>query len=163
MNSKTEDSSSKFIIRAPKTIEEFEEYYDLRHKVLREPLGLEKGTEKARPLINELAGIHVCAFTPDESKIIGAAMGFMSKDYAKVHALCVLAEYQKLGLGRVLMNALEAKMKKRGAKNVYLNSRSDTEKFYLKIGYASVHTMTREEAIKITGMDIIFIRMEKQL
>ena len=163
MDSKTEGTSPKFIIRAPKTVEEFEEYYNLRHKMLREPLGLEKGTEKARPMINELAGIHVCAFTPDESKIIGAAMGFLTKDYAKVYALCVLEEYQKLGLGRVLMNVLETKMKKRGVKSLYLNARSDTENFYKKIGYVSVRTMTKEESIKITGMNLIFIRMEKEL
>eukprot|EP00826_Nyctotherus_ovalis_P000548 TRINITY_DN0_c712_g1_i1.p1 TRINITY_DN0_c712_g1~~TRINITY_DN0_c712_g1_i1.p1 ORF type:complete len:163 (-),score=44.12 TRINITY_DN0_c712_g1_i1:58-546(-) len=162
MNGATEQSKS-YILRAPKTIEEFEEYYHLRYKVLREPLGEPKGTETARPLINELSGIHVCAFTPDGKKVIGAAMGFMSKDYAKVHALCVHEEYQKLGLGRALMNALEAKMKKRGATSVYLNSRTNTEKFYQKLGYVSVHTMTQEEAIKITGMSIIFIRMEKKL
>ena len=90
-------------------------------------------------------------------------MGFMTEKYSKVHALCVLDEYQKKGLGKKLMLALEAKMKKRGGGFVYLNSRTDTEKFYNKLGYKSVHTMTQEEAIKITGMDIIFIRMEKTL
>ncbi len=152
-----------FAIRKPRTVEEFQEYYDVRYKVLREPLGLPRGSETARPPINEISGIHLYAYLPAEKKMIGAVMGFIGKEYAKVHALGVFDEYQGCGIGKALMLALEEEFKKRGATKVYLNSRTHTERFYQKLGYASVHTMTKEEALRITGMDIIFIRMEKSL
>ena len=151
------------VIRKPRTIEEMEQYYDIRFKVLREPLGLERGSEKARPAINEISGIHLFALTPGNNKVVGAVMGFIGKEYAKVHALCVLPEYQSHGIGRALMYALEDEMRKYGAKKVYLNSREPTVKFYEKLNYVSVKVMTKEEALQITGMEIIFVRMEKML
>ena len=163
MEGKHQSKTVAYAIRKPRTVEEFQEYYAIRYKVLREPLGLPRGSEFARPPINEISAIHLCAYLPTEKKMIGAVMGFIGKDYAKVHALCVLDEYQGCGIGKALMIALEEQYKKKGATKVYLNSRTHTEKFYQKLGYESVHTMTKEEALRITGMEIIFIRMEKKL
>jgi len=153
----------EFTIRAPRTIEEFEDYYELRYKVLREPLGLPRGSEYARPPINEISGLHFAAYIPGQTKPIGAVAGFIGHGIAKVHAAAVSKDYQGCGLGKALMLALEKKFKKRGQKKVYLNARTEVEGFYKKLGYQSVHTMTKEEALKVTGMDLIFIRMEKDL
>ena len=151
------------IIRKPRTIEEMEKYYDVRFRMLRKPLGMERESEKAKPPINEISGIHLFAFIPTEQKVVGTVMGFIGKEYAKVHALCVLPEYRSCGLGKALMISLEDEFRKRGAAKVYLNSRVPTQKLYEKLGYIAVKTMTIEESLKITGMDIIFVRMEKSL
>ncbi len=151
------------VIRKPRTIEEMQQYYDVRYRVLREPLGMARGSEYARPPINEIAAVHIMAMLINEPKVIGAVMGFIGKDYAKVHALCIDFPYQRQGISKALMLALEDEFRKRGASKVYLNSREHTVPYYEKLGYHVVKVMSKEESKRITGMDIIFIRMEKSL
>ncbi len=151
------------VIRKPRTVEEFEQYYDVRYKVLREPLDLPRESEKARPVIHEFAGVHLFACVPTKKAAVGAVMGYIEHGLAKVHALCILPEYQRSGLGKALMLALEDELRKQGANRVYLNSRVPIQPFYEKLGYVAVRIMPREESIRVTGMDLVFVRMEKSL
>ncbi len=163
INKLTMKKAVSLLVRQPVTLPEMEAYYQVRYDVLRKPLGMSKGTEKANPIIKELSGVHFVAYTQPEQKMIGAAMGFVGEDFTKIHALCVYPEYQKCHAGKELMRALEDELKRRGGDKVFLNARLDVQIFYEKLGYVVVKHIDTVEAKRLTGMDIPFVRMEKSL
>jgi len=67
------------------------------------------------------------------------------EDYGVIQALCILDEYQRIGIGKVLFNLALVELKKLGFKKLFLdclvgNSAND---FYLKMG-TIIHSIKEE-------------------
>lgn len=103
---------------------------ELRAKVLREPLGLAPGTE-VFPF--EYEAHHYVAL--DNDKVIGCVLFHQRGDEGKLFQTAVYPEYQKKGVGRMLVKFLENKVKKMGVKKIFLHSRYVVKDFYKKLGY----------------------------
>ena len=78
------------IIKEPKTKEEFEQYYDLRWKILRQPWNQPRGSEKDE---KENESIHIMLIHND--KVIGCGRGhFNSPTEAQIRYMAVEEGFQ---------------------------------------------------------------------
>ena len=120
-------------VRIPITSKEWEQYYDLRFKVLREPWGQLKGSEV---LTDEDQSDHAMVVDSDTEKIIGVArMQTNSPTQGQVRCVAVSPEAQGKGIGKLLMNYLEKLATEKGFEEIVLDARENAVKFYLSIGY----------------------------
>jgi predicted GNAT family N-acyltransferase len=118
-------------IRSPKTDREWETYYDLRYRILREPLGKDRGSERNE---GDATGIHFALYDNDELKAI-ARLDHAGESNAQVRFVAVETELQGIGYGRQIMEATEISAKKAGSTKMILHARDYAVDFYLKLGY----------------------------
>ena len=119
------------IITEPKTEEEFEQYYDLRWRILRQPWNQPHGSEKDE---KEEESIHIIVVHNDQ--VIGCGRGhFNSPIEAQIRYMAVEENFQGKGVGTKILKALEQRLIKKGAKIIILNSRENAVKFYQKHNY----------------------------
>lgn len=120
-------------IVSPKTREEYKEYYELRYKVLREPWGLQKGTEKDdfEPISH-----HFMAIDEDTKKIIGVVKLFEKEPGVGWFShMAVAPEYQHKGIGKLLLSFVEKEAKQEGFKTLGCLARLNTTGFFEKANY----------------------------
>ena len=121
-------------IREPVTKEEFERYYNLRWRILRQPWNQPVSSEKDD---KEDQSIHIVACIDDE--IVGCGRGhFNSQTEAQIRYMAVEKGFQGEGIGTQILKALEKKLTKKGAKSIILNARKNAVLFYQKLGYEIV-------------------------
>jgi N-acetylglutamate synthase-like GNAT family acetyltransferase len=100
-----------YTIKTPKTLEEFKAYYALRYKVLREPWGHPKGTEKDdyEPISEHFMAVD------EEGEVVGVAKLY-EKDESVGHVshFAVAPEHQHQGIGQQLLKAVEERARVRG-------------------------------------------------
>ena len=65
----------------------------------------------------------------------------------KLERICILKPYRKLGLGKVIIAALEEIAEKHGASQVKLHGQTHAEGFYTKLGYRTVSDVFMEDGI----------------
>jgi N-acetylglutamate synthase-like GNAT family acetyltransferase len=120
-------------VRIPITSEEWEQYYDLRFRVLREPWEQLKGSEI---LTDEDQSDHAMVVDSESGKIVGVArMQTNSPTQGQVRCVAVSPEVQGRGVGKMLMNYLENLAQEKGFIEIVLDARENAVKFYLSIGY----------------------------
>jgi N-acetylglutamate synthase-like GNAT family acetyltransferase len=120
-------------ITVPKTREEFKAYYDLRYKVLRQPWGLEKGTEKDD---YEPISRHFMAVDDQSGKIIGAIKLYEKEPGVGCFShLCVDPAFQNKGIGKMLLDFIEKEAKKEGYSSLGALARLNTTEYFEKGGY----------------------------
>jgi predicted GNAT family N-acyltransferase len=120
-------------IRIPNTSEEWEQYYDLRFKVLREPWGQLKGSEV---LTDEDKANHAMVIDSESGQVVGVArMQTNSPTQGQVRCVAVSTEAQGKGVGKLLMSYLENLAIEKGYEEIVLDARENAVKFYLSIGY----------------------------
>jgi len=142
------------IIKQPETDKEFQDYYELRWRILRQPHNQPRGSEKDD--LEELS-IHLMAYYVGQ---IPAAVGrthFNSQSEAQIRFMAVDPYYQNAGIGSSLLADLEKRAKTRGARYIVLNSRETATGFYERNGYKR----TGEAGILFGS--IRHIRMRKDL
>lgn len=116
-------------LRVPKSKKDFERYYDLRFRILREPWGQERGSEKD-DLEEKSIHLMVC----DSEKVIGVGRGhFNSDEEAQIRFMAVETDYRGRGVGSMILDGLEKRLRK--AKRIVLNARDNAVGFYEKHGY----------------------------
>ncbi len=120
-------------IVTPQTREDFKAYYDLRFKVLREPWGLQKGTEKDD---YEPISQHFMAVDDETGKAVGV-IKLMEKEpgVGWFSHMAVLDDYQKKGVGKQLLNHVEEESRKKGDKVLGCMSRLNSTVYFEKAGY----------------------------
>ncbi|WP_194757374.1 bifunctional GNAT family N-acetyltransferase/hotdog fold thioesterase [Aliidiomarina indica] len=122
----------EYQIVAPKTEQEFADYYDLRYQVLRKPFERPRGSEKDE---YDIVAEHRMLID-DEKNLLGIGrLHFNSRDEAQVRFMVVKPKVQGEGHGVRLLHALEVLARESGAKRVIIRSRDATLGFYLKCGY----------------------------
>lgn len=120
-------------IKSPVTRDDFKAYYDLRYKVLREPWGLPKGTEKDD---FEPISQHFMAVNEKTGEIVGCAKLFEKEEgVAWLSHLAVASKHQRSGIGKLIMDYLEDLARSQGYKKIGCLSRLNTTAYFEKAGY----------------------------
>jgi N-acetylglutamate synthase-like GNAT family acetyltransferase len=121
------------IIKTPKTREDFKAYYALRYKVLREPWGHPKGTEKDD---YEPISEHFMAVDENTSEVLGVIKLFeKSSGVGQASHLAVAKEHQHKGIGKFLIGVVEKRAIERGFKTLGAMARVNATAYFEKYGY----------------------------
>jgi ribosomal protein S18 acetylase RimI-like enzyme len=104
---------------------------ELRYRVLREPLG---HTRADVPFPFERESLHLVLC--EAGRLLGCVLfhpeGARS---GRLFQMAIAAERQGRGLGRELVRALEAELRRRGFAEVHLHARAPVAAFYERLGY----------------------------
>ena len=118
----------------PESNKDFEKYYDLRWRVLREPWNQPRGSERDE-MDDKSTHIMVCI----GNDVVGVSrLHFNSPEEAQVRYMAVDDAHQRKGVGTLMLGELEKRAKEKGAKYMVLNARENAIEFYKKNGYAVV-------------------------
>ena len=104
--------------------------YDLRFRVLREPLGLPRGTERIAQ-DDDAATVHIGAFTA-EGQLVGAAT-LIENDGLQLRAMAVEPTLQGKGVGAAILVEAARVAAERGAA-LWCDARDHAVGFYEKAG-----------------------------
>ncbi|MDO9519017.1 MAG: GNAT family N-acetyltransferase [Pseudohongiella sp.] len=128
--------------------EAYKRTLELRHRVLREPLGLNLWNENLSVEVNQR---HFSIWSVDQKTdtllacvvIVPLAAGCV-----KLRQMAVDASYQRQRLGQQLITEVEKIMSSEGARLIELHARVSAESFYKACGYQSVGGIFTEVGIK---------------
>ena len=118
-------------IRSPKTELEWDVYYDLRYRVMREPLQKPRGSEKNE---GDALGQHFALYENGILQAI-ARLDTSEPGIAQVRFVAVELTTQGKGFGKLIMIAVEEKAKADGNSKMILHARDYAVKFYEKLDY----------------------------
>jgi N-acetylglutamate synthase-like GNAT family acetyltransferase len=120
------------IVSQPQTAAEWDAYYDLRWKVLRAPWNQPKGSER-----DEMEDSCYHVMVVDNSGVVAGTgrLQLNSPELAQIRFMAVDLNLHGKGIGKKIMNALEAEARRLGAKSVFLQARELAVPFYLACGY----------------------------
>ncbi len=123
------------LLRSPGNDSEFQAYYALRWKILREPWNQAPGSEK-----DEFEGeaIHLAAWNAD-GKLVGVGrLHRLLEDCGQIRFMAVDPEQRSHGVGRAILRELEIRAIQIRFQEIKLNSRQEAVPFYQKNGYQIV-------------------------
>ena len=130
----------------------YREACQLRNELLRKPLGLDLLQEN---LSEESEYFHYGMIV--DNKVIACALAIpVSENKAKVRQMAVAPEYQRQGIGKLLLQKIELDLKEREIEMVELDARSSAIEFYRKLGYVA-------EGEEFLSVSIPHLRMVKSL
>lgn len=119
------------MIRKPNSSEEWENYYNLRYKVLRAPWNQPLGSERNE---GDEAAEHFAFF--ENELILGVGrLDFMSQRMSQIRFMAVDDHQQGTGIGKKLMLHMEEIALKQGSSEIILHAREIAVPFYEKLGY----------------------------
>lgn len=121
-------------IRTPETDQEWEAYYDLRYRILRAPLNQLRGSERNE---GDVTGIHFALYE-HHSLIAVARLDKLDHNVFQARWVAVENNQQGKGYGKLIMEAMEAKVNALGGKSIMLQARDYAVDFYLKLGYTVI-------------------------
>ena len=118
-------------IRSPKTQNEWESYYDLRYRILRQPWNQPRGSERNE---GDDSAIHAAFF--QNGVLIGVSrLDLMENEFGQIRFMAVETTNQGFGIGEKLMLHLEGIAIQNGRKKIILHAREVAIGFYQKLGY----------------------------
>ena len=119
----------------PTTPEEWQQYYDLRWRILRAPWNQPRGSEQD-PTDDD--AFHVFILSDEDQPLGAGRMHFVDDKTIQIRYMAVDESVQGRGIGNLLIKTLETEALKKGAERVILNARDSALPFYLKNGYKIV-------------------------
>ncbi|HZC58445.1 MAG TPA: GNAT family N-acetyltransferase [Chthoniobacterales bacterium] len=123
------------LIRSPATDPEFEIYYRLRWKILREPWNQPPGSEKDDC---EAGALHLAAWK-DSGTLIGVGrLHRLSANVGQIRYMAVDPSERGRGVGAAILRELENLAAQSGFDEVMLNAREEAVSFYKSNGYVIV-------------------------
>lgn len=119
-------------LRHPETREEFEQYYDLRWRILRKPWGEPAGSERDQ---EEDEAYHIMAVEND--RVVGVArLQFPDEGSAQIRYMAVEPAFQGQGIGQQIVEHMESYAQQQSASRLFLHARENAVGFYLALDYA---------------------------
>lgn len=115
----------------PHGSEKYRATVDLRHDVLRKPLGLSLSEEQLEAEAND---VHLAAFEGGECMACCVLTPYAAGT-VKMRQVAVRPDLQGQGVGSRLVAYFEAVARERGAKLIVLNARDTAVAFYERLGY----------------------------
>lgn len=126
-------------VRAPKTNEEFEQYYQLRWQLLRKPWQQAKGSEQDEL---EYQAVHRCIFD-DKGQVIAVGRLHIDERFiGHIRYMAVADSNQGQGLGKKIISVLEHEAQLRNACTIKLNAREPAVRFYQSLEYKVIKKHT---------------------
>ena len=120
-------------IRTPKTREDFKAYYDLRYRLLRQPWAQVRGTEKDD---YEPISQHFMAVDTANNEIVGVIKIYEKEPGVGCFShMAVSSARQRQGIGKLLMDAVEARSHELGYHTLGCFSRLNTTLYFEQTGY----------------------------
>lgn len=119
-------------IKSPTTRDEFKAYYALRYKVLREPWGHPKGTEKDdyEPISEHFMAVN------EKGEVVGVAKLFeKSEGVGHISHLAVASDQQHKGIGRQLLETVERRARERGFRTLGTMARITATAYFERHGF----------------------------
>lgn len=113
----------------------YQEALDLRHRVLREPLGLRLTAEE---LDGEYADLHFGLRNGSEKLVAVLSAKPLTSSAIKLRQMAVDPERQGEGIGVKLLGDVESALAQKGYTQFQLNARETAIGFYEKAGYTVV-------------------------
>ncbi len=143
------------VVITPKTKEHFEAYYALRYRVLRQPWGQAKGSEKDD---YEPISDHFMAVDDQSGEVYGVVKLFEKEPgVAQLSHLAVIKPKQGTGVGKLLLETVENAARQKGYKKIGAMSRLSTTDFFDIHGY----TITGVPSLHFSTIELVW--MEKKL
>ena len=121
--------------RSPQNPAEWQDYFDLRWRVLRAPWDQPRGSEKDD---READSKHLMIVGPGSRAIAVGRLHFNSPTEAQVRFMAVDPQSRGRGLGSLILREFEDRARAAGATSIVLNARDDAQRFYRKHGFAVV-------------------------
>ena len=114
----------------------YEASLELRHKILRVPLGMDLFDGSYDDLSEESRYYHFGAFDED-GNLVSSIIGIPTATHeVRIKQMVVAEGYQKQGVGKRLFMAFEAYLLNLGFQIFILHARMTAHGFYLNMGYA---------------------------
>ena len=121
-------------IKNPATSKEWEEYYHLRWKILREPLNLELGSEK-----DDLENQAIHRVIESDGEIIAVGRLHFNKDgRGQIRYMAVLPDYRGKGIGRMIVDEFIKISKDKNISKIILYARESVVEFYKSLGFEKI-------------------------
>jgi len=133
----------KIEIRTPITPKEWDNYYALRYKVLRQPLDQPIGSERND---GDLSGQHFALYEGNHLRAV-ARLDSIDMTIDQVRFVAVDPVAQGKGFGKMIMEAVENKSMKNGKTKMILHARDYVVQFYVTIDYTII-----EKSYKLFGV-----------
>lgn len=121
-------------IKQPQTDQEWEVYYDLRYRILREPFDKPRGSEKNE---GDATATHFALYE-NEKLMAVARLDSIDAEVCQARFVAVEQAVQGKGFGKQIMIALEEMGKAQGHALMLLHARDYAVDFYSKLGYTLV-------------------------
>lgn len=121
-------------VKIPQTQQEWDSYYDLRYRILREPLGKERGSERNE---GDETATHFALFENKELLAV-ARLDRVDETTCQARFVAVESHLQGKGYGKKIMTALENEAIALGYEKLVLHARDYALPFYEKLGYTLV-------------------------
>ena len=138
----------------PKTREEFEEYFELRWRILRAPWNQPRGTEQ--DAFDEDAD-HA-SVRDDSGRLLGVGrLHLNSSREAQIRYMATDEASRHQGVGRTVVEELERLAAAHGVERIVLNARDSVVGFYERLGYQTIG------AGPIMFGEIRHVKMEKKI
>jgi N-acetylglutamate synthase-like GNAT family acetyltransferase len=121
-----------YTIKSPASRDDFKAYYALRYRVLREPWGHPKGTEKDdyEPISEHFMAVD------EQGSVVGVAKLYeKSEDVGHVSHLAVAPEHQHKGIGHLLLATVEQRARARGFRIIGTMARATSTQYFERSGF----------------------------
>ena len=116
----------------PMSQQEFERYYLFRWKMLRQPWQQPFGSEQDGL---EQQSVHRMIMNDEHQVIAVGRLHKLGDREAQIRYMAVDSNYQGQGLGKKIIQALEAEASRQGLTSITLNARESAVSFYENSGY----------------------------
>ena len=124
----------QFCVKQVETEDEFKAYFNLRWQLLRKPWHQTKGSEQDDI---EDQCYHLIAIDKKHLVIGVARLQFNTNNEAQIRYMAVDASHQNQGIGRALIERLEAHVISLGHNVITLDARDTAMGFYTRLGYST--------------------------
>ena len=145
--------SIHYTLGAPKTSEEFAQYFEFRWEQLRKPLGLAKDSEQDEL---ELQSFHCMARNQATEIIAVGRIHFDGEKSSRIRYMAVAESYRNNGIGGAILKVLVDYAQTRGAHLVWLKARESAIQFYAQHGFDQIDQIDSD-------LTIPHVRMEMKL
>ncbi|EGQ21746.1 GNAT family acetyltransferase [Sporosarcina newyorkensis 2681] len=83
----------------------------------------------------------------DQEQVVGTGRIREVEGVGKLERICILPSHRQLGMGKVIVSALEEIAREQGIGRVKLHGQTHAERFYQKLGYETVSDVFMEDGI----------------
>lgn len=124
-----------YIFTTPESPDEWETYYDIRYRVLRQPWGQEQGSERDD---TDSTSQNVLLRNEHGVAMAVGRLHLNSPTQGQIRYMAVDSPYQNSGIGGLMIQELERRAKELGAEEIILEARQRAIPFYERNGYSVV-------------------------
>src|SRR6266700_2721804 len=120
------------ILQSPRSLSESDAYFDLRWRILRQPWGQPRGSERDS---EDDSAFHLLLVDAAGNPLACGRLHLAAPGEAQVRYMAVDEHARGCGYGSRILEALEAEARGRGVRKIVLNARDYAVEFYRKRGY----------------------------